>query len=386
MANTLTNLIPDLYAALDQVSREQVGYIPAVARNSTAERAAVGQAVYYPVSPEGNAEDISPAMQVPEPTDQTIGNGSISITKARVAEFGFVGENQLGLNSGPGYMTVQADMIAQAMRKLVNEVERDVSVAAAAGASRAFGTAGTTPFATNTAGVSQVRKILLDNGAPNADLQLVLDSTAGASLRTLYGINTDRDWSSLPMAEQGVLATPHGVSIRETGQPVEHEGGTVTDVTVTGANDVGDTVIGVTTGASTGAVSLTVGDVIQIAGDSESYVVAADVTITDDTTGNVTIQSPGLRKATAGSEEVSVLNTYNANVAFYRGAIQLVTRAPALPQEGDMAIDTMMLQDPRSGLAFEVRVYPGYRKVRYEIGLAWGVAVTQKRHTALLLG
>ena len=32
---------------------------------------------------------------------------------------------------------------------------------------------------------------------------MVMDTTAGANLRTLYGINTSRDWSNVPVREQG---------------------------------------------------------------------------------------------------------------------------------------------------------------------------------------
>src|SRR5690606_6164267 len=123
-----------------------VGFIPAVGRNSTAERAAVGEPVKYHIAPAGNVSDVTPAMAIPEPTDQTIGNDSITITKSRAAEFGFVGEEQRGLNNGPGYISVQADMFAQALRALVNEVEADIAAAAAAGASRAIGAADTSLF------------------------------------------------------------------------------------------------------------------------------------------------------------------------------------------------------------------------------------------------
>ena len=74
------------------------------------------------------------------------------------------------------------------------------------------------------------------------------------------------------------------------------------------------------------------------------------------------------------------------NLAFDREAIQLVTRAPALPKEGDMAIDRTVITDPISGLSFEVSIYGGYRKVRYELALAWGQKVIKPEHTAILLG
>src|SRR5687768_8190156 len=75
-ANTLTRLIPDLYAAMDVVSRELVGMIPSVTRNVSAERAAVGQSVVYPITPTLGTFDVTPAMTVPEPTDRVIGNNT----------------------------------------------------------------------------------------------------------------------------------------------------------------------------------------------------------------------------------------------------------------------------------------------------------------------
>ena len=64
--NTLTNLIPALYASLDVVSRELVGLIPAVTLDARASAAAVGQSVYVDVAPDANAAiDNTPAMSVP---------------------------------------------------------------------------------------------------------------------------------------------------------------------------------------------------------------------------------------------------------------------------------------------------------------------------------
>ncbi len=63
--NTLTGLIPTIYTALDIVSREQVGFIPAVAKNAKADDAAKDQTVTAPVAPEAKTEDIVPGPSAP---------------------------------------------------------------------------------------------------------------------------------------------------------------------------------------------------------------------------------------------------------------------------------------------------------------------------------
>ena len=58
--NTLTNLIPTLYAAADVVSREMVGFIPNVQRDSRIDRVALNQTVNVPVVGASTPVSITP--------------------------------------------------------------------------------------------------------------------------------------------------------------------------------------------------------------------------------------------------------------------------------------------------------------------------------------
>lgn len=383
-ANDITALIPDLYAGLDVVSRELVGFIPSVARDSTAERAAVGQSVVYHVAPEANVTDITPSMNVPEPDDQTLGSGSMTISKSRAANFGFVGEEQRGLNSGPGYISVQADMFAQGLRALCNEIERDLAVEATAAASRSTGTSGTIPFATNLGDSAQLRKILDDNGAPGSERSLVINTAAGAAMRTLTQLTKANESGTLMTLRQGELMDIHNFSIKESGQAVSHTAGTGASATTNNAGyAVGTTTINL---AAAGTGTILAGDVISFAGDTNKYlVVSGDTDVSGG--GSITIAAPGLRVALpASAVAITVDASYSANVGFVRSALVLAMRAPELPQEGDLALDRMTLTDPRSGLVFEVSLYPGYRKIRAEVAAAWGTEATKSEHIALLQG
>lgn len=388
MTNTLTNLTPDLFEAMDVVSRELVGMIPSVSRDSSAERAAVNQTIRSFVAPASSASAITPGQLPPDTGDQTIGNKTITISKAYAVPIRWNGEEQKGMNSGPGYQNILRDQFAQAMRTLCNTVESDLT-SMYYKACRAASPAGTTLFdAANYKDIANVRKILVDNGAPTDDISLVLNTVAGAAFRgnaQYYGANTA---GSEQWLRQGVLMNIHGINVRESAQIVTHVAGTADGSTTLGTTDyaVGDTTLALSSG---GTGTFKKGDVVNFTADNSDpnlYVLQADVA--DVGTGNITLAAPGLQKAiTANAVDVDIDSTHlYRNMCFSRNAIHLVTRAPARPMEGDRAEDVMIIQDPRSGLAFEVAMYKEYRQVHYEVSLAWGFEVIKPEHLALLIG
>lgn len=382
MANTLTGLIPTLYEALDVVSRELVGFIPAVRMDAGSERAAVNQTVTAFRAPASTAQDITAAINPPDAGDQTVGKVDVTITKARGVPVRWNGEEQRGVNTGPGYRNILVDQFAQAMRTLCNEVETDLAAAAKGGASRAYGTAGTTPFATagDYTDAANVRKILVDNGAPVSDLQLVLSTASGANLRGKQGgRGVDAEGSS-DILRRGVLLDIHGFMVRESAQCGTHTKGTGTGYLVN--NVAGIAVGGTTIAADTGSGTIIVGDIATFAADTvNKYVVNTALS-----GGSFAIGEPGARVVIADNNAITVGNNYTQNSAFARTAIVLVARQPALPEEGDAADDRYTVVDPVSGLAFEVAMYRQFRQVQYWVSLAWGVKVVKPEHVATLLG
>lgn len=384
-ANLLTGLMPHLWAGLDVVSRELVGMIPSVTLSADASRAAINQPVTFPIAPVMGTHDNTPAMSIPEPEDHESEIGSVMITKSKNANFGFVGEEQLALSTGLGANSLQAQWFAQALRTIVNEVERDLVLAAYVKASRAWGTPGTVPFSNDKiTDAAQIRKILDDNGAPLTGRSLVVDTSTGAKLREIYNLSRVNEAGTSLTLRDGELLPLVGLSVKETGQAVTHDAGTGAAATTNAAGyAVGARTI---TLAAAGTGTIKAGDVVTFAGDANKYVVeSGDADVSGG--GTITLQKPGLRVAIpAAATAITLAADYAVNLGFSQDAIVLAARAPAIPQEGDQAIDSFLMVDPRSGIAFDVRVYVGYKKVRYEVGLAWGVGVPNPEHLALLMG
>ena len=328
-----------------------------------------------------------PGVTAPNDGDQVLGVVPITISKTRYVSVRWSGEEERSVNNGgPGTNNILKNQFAQAMRTLVNEVETGLVGVGYKGASRATGTPGTTPFATSgdLTDVASALQVLDDNGAPTSDRQLVLGSAAMGNLRgkqsLLFKVNeagTDQ------LLRDGIIGRLESFDIHNSNgvKPVT-KGTGASYVLGTGSYPVGDTSLALATGTGT----VNPGDILDLAGDGNHYVVGTGVAAP----GTAVLNNPGLLAAHAAADTVTVGNSYVPNLAFSKSAIVLATRAPALPiiggREMDMAEDRTTLVDPVSGIAFEISMYLQYRQVRYEVALSWGYAAVKSNHIAILRG
>lgn len=390
--NTLTNLIPTFYESLDVISREMVGFIPAVTKNSSAERAALNQSILIPIVPAAAALSDNTAGVTAPANGMTIGNVSMMITKSKNGNFAWNGEDTRGMLNAGTYHGVFRDQITQQMRLLVNSIEADCWAAAYQGASRAVGTAGTTPFssATDMTDFSNVRQILDDNGAPQSDLHLVLGSAAVNNIRGKQLILLKSNENSSPeFRRTGAIS-----EVPQQGFSLHNSAAIVPLVAGTGASYVtsGSTAVGVNTVALvTGTGTVLAGDVVTFAADTANKYVANVGVAAPGTITFGGAPGPGTRKVIATANAMTIGAAYTPNMAFHRSAIQLITRLPAMPvdpsgQAMDMADDSVIITDPISGLSFEIAVYKQYHQISYFVRLAWGVAAVKGNHIATLIG
>jgi hypothetical protein len=388
MANTLTNLVPTIYEALDVVSRELLGFIPAVSRNSSAERAALNQTILVPITPASVLADNTAAVTAPNSGDQVVSSVSMTISKSKHAPIRWGGEEQRGLLNAGSYNGILLNQFSQAFRALTNAIEVDLFNAAYKASSRAYGTAGTSPFGTagDLSDIAQVRKILDDNGVPQGDLQMVMGGGAMANIRgkqnVLFKVNES---GTTELLREGVIGRLEGADLHNSAAVIAVAKGTGASYTSdTAGYAVGATAITLITGTGT-ALS---GDVVTFAGDTNKYVVATGLAAP----GVITLAAPGLMVAIpASATAMSIGGNSTPNLMFSRSAIQLITRAPQMPigpdgKAMDMADDIITVTDPVSGISFDIAVYRQFMQLVYHVRLAWGTAGIKSNHIASLLG
>lgn len=382
MANVLTNLAADIYKAADMVGRELVGFIPSVTVNGDATtRAAKGDTIRsFATRAVTVNTTFAPSMTIPEGTDQTVDNKTMTVDNYASVQIPWTGEDMKHANNGSGFETVYGDQIRQAIRAICNTVESAVWMATYKGASRAVGTAGTTPFGSNHDVLADLRKILADNGCPmDGQITLAMNTSAGAAMRKLTLLQKASEAGGTELLRQGTLLDLQGIMVKESAAPVVVTKGTGASYVTSGSTAAGVTDIALVTGSGT----VLAGDVVTFAADANNkYVVGTGVAAP----GTISLNAPGAQVTIATANALTVGNSYTPNVAFHRSAIELGIRAPAMPVGGDAAVDLMTVQDPWSGLVFEIAAYKGYMKSMFEVRCVFGTKVWKPNHVATLMG
>lgn len=388
--NTLTGLIVTIYSALNTVAREQIGLIPAVRKfNYPGKKVAQNEPITYPIVPAfGAPSAISASNIVADPAGIVVGKDTMLMANVNGISWGWNGEEATGLGNSGIFATTQEDAFKQAFRAHANQIEAAIA-AQAMYACRAVGARGTVPFSTadDLSGLSLPRLTLEENGMwINGKMKLVMNNSAMERLRAKQGVVFKANEAGTQERQlTGIVAKLEGWDLGQSGQLGVHTSGAGTGFTTNGASPLGDVAITVAQDPCTGSGTIGAADIFTVADESPAYQYVAQAINGGKT--EITLNLPGVFSpgGFAGSKALTCIASYTPSMCFNEDAICLVSALPNLPEGGDQAVARTVVQDPVSGLLFEVSEYKGYRKTIYLVAAAWGIKTIKSEGLCLLI-
>lgn len=391
MSNVLTGLYRYGFDSVNVVSREPTGMIRAVSKDISGEMvssdASQEQPIRCAIHPTVSASNIAPANIAPEGDSHDMEYIDVVLNKRRKTSRHLTAEEEKGLEAGDYNSDLLSQFIQESMRTIANEIESDLC-ALYTGASYAYGSAGTTPFATvdDLTQLSNVKKILDQNGAPmhnrcfvyNSETEVNLLGKQPSFFRTNEAGSTDQ-------REAGMIRPIFGFMPYLSNQFTEHQKGdatqTINQSTAPAGYGIGARDLVIDGGGA--SENYNAGDILTFgSSDSTKYVVRED-SGTNATTLN--INKPGLRKAVADDQDITIGNNYTPNLAFSKDAFVLAVRMPAVNHQGDMG-EYATVADEVSGLMFQLSYWKQYRQASIEVAAVWGVKAVNPAHAVILLG
>lgn len=385
MANVLTAVVPKLLAQGLLALREMAVMPLLVNRNYEALAGERGSTIDVPIPSAIAAVEVAPANVPPTTADIAPTSVPVALDQWWEAPFYLTDKEQLEVMNG--LLPMQA---SEAIKVLANKIDKSIL-----GLYTKFhGFQGTenagafiTPF-TDTSGnptdardATALRKILNKQLAPVDDRHVVMNPDVEAAALNIRAFQ-DASWTGSPMAIiEGQLNRKLGFNWWMDQNILTHVAGTAAgeaDVTVNGAHAAGVKVVSMTEAA--GNHTLVVGDILTIAGHSQTYVVTAAATL--DAAENVSIE-PGLQVALSGGEAVDVKPSHAVNLAFHRDAIAFATR-PLVAHGAALGVINQNIVDPISGLTLRLEVTHEHKRLRFSYDVLWGAAVVRREFGARL--
>ena len=330
MGNTLTNILPVITARALRVLREQCVMPRLVLTDIKLDPAVKGTKIPFEVPATAVQYAVSPAATPVTPANLTPGVRNLDLDQWYARNFHLSDNDLTKIEADKAFIPMQ---MQDAINVLANGVNSHI-FSKYKGVYGYVGTAGTTPFATNANAITAARKVLLKQACPNEpdNMRCVLDLVAEEQ-----GLNlppfADASQGDASVKIRGQLGQKYGFGFFSDNSVPTHTAGTAAGVVTAGALAAAKTSLTSTlvlTDAG-GALALLEGDIITIAGDTQTYVVTADAAGAGAT--NV-IVAPGLQIALLGGDVVTIKADHVVNLAFHRNAFAFAQRQGSWRQVG----------------------------------------------------
>ena len=375
MANTLTTVIPQILAQGLKALRENTIMPHLVNTGYETEAGERGSTITIPVPAAVTTKAVSPSANPGTSADITTSSVTITMDQWFEAPFTLSDKDQMQIMKG--FFPLQAQ---EAVKSLANHVDQAL-LSLYKDIYGKYGTPGVTPFASSTTDSNQVRRILNTQLAPMGDRRMVLGPEAEANALDLRAFQDMSFSGNARTIIEGDLTRKLGFNWFMDQNVRDHTvgvlGGTGVDTVCNGATAIASATLAVTVGASN-AMALVDGDIITVAGDTQTYVVTADTAITHAGTGTIPI-SPTLKIATTGDEVITLegsgQTTYPVNLAFHRDCMAFASRPLKDLSVANPNIFSMI--DPISGISLRLEVDRQNKQDRWSFDILYGLAVVR---------
>ena len=376
--NTTSNIVQTLFAQGLQALREFSVMPRLVNRTYDPSPGAKGSTIEISIPVAQTASAVTASNTPPDDSGITPTKKTITLDQWYETAF-FLNDKELG-EIGAGFAN---DQLTEAARGLANNVDSAI-LALYKDVYGYGGTAGTTPFASDDSAYRAARAAMARQLAPKNDRFFVMDEDAEANA---LGLDAVRNAS-----HHGNAANPNlreGSMGRVLGAQWEMDQNVPTHTQpadlVGAINDSTGLAVGTTTLVVDGfSAAVNAGDIITIAGDTQTYVATGTPTTTE------IIINPGLKVAipTAdGNEVISVKATHVANLLFQRGAFALAARPLEASDPMGLANGTRRsIMDPVSGLSLTFEVTRQHYRTRFAFSTLYGVQTIRPEFAARVAG
>jgi hypothetical protein len=386
MANSLAAVTPKLLAQGLMALRQNSIMPRLVNRQLETLAGKRGSTIDVPIPSAIAARDVAPAVVPPTSVDSVPTSVGVTMDFWKEAPFFLTDKDLLEVDAGilPMQASEAIKSLANAVDQFILGLYRGDRNPAERGIFNIAGTAGTTPFVSDTVAFKNARKLLNKETTPLGDRFIVLDPDAEANaleLARFFEADKVGDQSGVVM---GQIGFKYGAqwwldqNVRtHTSTPLS--GGATT---VNGAHAIGVTTVSIA--KATATTPLVRGDILTFSGDTNTYVVLADVTLAVGNT-NVSIY-PGLRVSKAGGETVTLTATHVVNILSHRDAIAFASRP--LLETVDPALGGIVQSevDPVSGLALRLEITRQHRQVQYSFDILAGGELVRPEFACRVMG